>query len=139
MTVVISFKADIVDHPEFPTTQALKDYVENLLIIVVEDGSFDEQLISLAKDEGLSPTLVSMLMDAKTERVEYTPVLVSGEESTKNESSKTNKSTQIGVAIGSFTFFVLVLSFVYYLYMKSKGRIEKANIQANKNVVWLVI
>ena len=120
MTLVISFKADIAQHPEFPTNQGLQDYVGNFLIDVVDDGSFVEQLISLAKDEGLSLTVASMLRYVKTERAEYTPVLVSGEESTKNETSKTNKSTQIGVAIGSFFSFVLVLSFVYNLFMISK-------------------
>ena len=105
MTLVISFKADIAQHPEFPTNQGLKDYVENLLINVVEDGSFDEQLISLAKDEGLSDSII-MLEGVKTERVEYTPVLVSGEESTK--SSKSDTPLQVGVAICSFFFFVLV-------------------------------
>jgi hypothetical protein len=117
MTLVISFKADKLDHPEFSTDKALKDYIGNLLIKVVEDGSFDEQLISLAKDEGLSDSII-MLEGVKTERVEYTPVLVSGEESTKSSSSDT--PLHVGVAIGSFFFFVLILSFVYYLFLISK-------------------
>ena len=134
MTLVISFKAGIAQHSEFSTTQGLKDYVENLLINVVEDGSFDDHLISLAKDEGLSIDTIIMLEDVKTERVEYTPVLVSVEESTKNESSKNDTPLQVGVAIGSFFFFVLVLSLFYYFFVVSKVR-RGENVVNNHVVV----
>ena len=114
----------------FDSNYALKEvtipssltYIGNLLINVVEDGSFDDQLISLAKDEGLSIDTIIMLEDVKTERVEYTPVLVSVEESTKNESSRSDTPLQVGVAIGSFFFFVLVLSLFYYFFVVSKVR-----------------
>jgi hypothetical protein len=130
MTIVITVKAYVAQHPEFPTYQSLREYVNHLLDDVVSDGSFDNNLLVLAEREGFDKSTISMLQYAKTYKVEYSQVIVSEENSTTEH---TSKPLQIGVAIGAFFFFLLVLTIGYYFFAKTKD--QTSNVQDSGNQV----
>ena len=119
MTIVIKFNVSVQNYPEFPTITALKTYVKDLLFYV-NDGSFDEQLIVLAEKEGLSYSTIFMLKSCNVLKVDFSPFVVSNDDTDTSSNTAVTESAKIGIAIGSFFFSVISFYCIYFLFIMKR-------------------